>query len=212
MSKGAMRRVVLIGGTMMAAMVWAVQPPAEPGAGHDADRATIKPGPVGISAEHTLLGELAGKYDAKITAWASADAKPVEFAGGVVRQSILGGRFLQEQLDASGAPTAFALTTTLGFNPGAKQGGRFELSRLSSAASPMIVERGEFDSANKVFTFTGEYSTLGLLVKSRTVLRLESNENQTLEVFVAFAGTGAETAGVSVPEFKAYSVEYTRRR
>lgn len=189
------------------AVMVAAQPPIEP-----PDAAPPPARTPGISAEHTLLSELAGRYDAKLTTWASAGATPVEIAAGVVRQPILGGRFVQEQLDASSATSPFALQMTLGFNLGGREGERFELSRLSSAASPMIIERGRFDASNKVFTFAGEYAIEGIRVKSRTVFRLESNEIQVMDVFVAFTGSDKEHEGVSVPEFKAYSVEYTRRR
>lgn len=207
-----MRTRVMWRGAALAIVVGAVALAMQPVDEHGHQHEPPKAGTVGISSEHTLLAELAGSYDAKMTVWASAEAKPVEFAAGAVRRPILGGRFLQEQLDATTAPTPFALQTTLGFNLGAKEGPRFELSRLSSAASPMIVERGKFDSPNKVFTFTGEYATDGLNVKSRSVLRLDSSEMQVLDVFVAFTGIDPQHEGVNVPEFKAYSVEYTRRR
>jgi hypothetical protein len=170
------------------------------------------PLPPGFPGEHRLLAELTGNYEVKFTIYSGSDAAPTEVTGAAVRRSTLGGRFIQEQLDVSNAPTPFALETTIGFNPDGKDGERFELMRLSSAAFPMIPERGKFDGPSKMFEFKGEHLIDGKLAKTRTVFALTSHLTQSIEVFVAYEPLAGAKDAKATPEFLAYKVEYTRAR
>jgi hypothetical protein len=169
-------------------------------------RSTVPPT---FPGEHKMLAQLVGSYDVKIIVFGGDEKPSAEIVGAAVRRSTLGGRFMQEQLDASNAASPFALETTLGFNPDGKDGEKWELMRLSSAAFPMMVERGTFDSAGKVWTFKGEHRADGKIVKTRSVLRMESHRNHLLEVFVAYEDGAGK---VTTPEFKAYAIEYERSR
>jgi hypothetical protein len=184
--------------------VVAVQPEgAQPG---DVLLSTVPPS---FPGEHKMLAELVGSYNTKVLVYGGKESPTAEIAGAAVRRSTLGGRFMQEQLDASNAASPFALETTIGFNPDGKDGQKWELMRLSSAAFPMMVERGTFDSSEKLFTFKGEHRADGKIVKTRSVMRMESHRNHLLEVFVAYEdGSGK----VTTPEFKAYAIEYERSR
>ena len=172
------------------------------------------PGPLppGFPGEHRLLSELTGNFNVKFSIYSGPDTPPTEVAGAAVRRLTLGGRFLQEQLDVSNAPTPFALETTIGFNPDGKEGERFELMRLSSAAFPMMPERGTFDSPTKGFVFKGEHLIDGKLAKTRTVFSLSSHLTQSVEVYVAYEDASPAKKGVLTPEFKAFAIEYERAR
>lgn len=169
------------------------------------------PGPLppGFPGEHRLLAELTGNFNVTIKTYAADGKMTGEVEGAAVRSSALGSRFLKEQLDAPGAVTPFSMETTFGFNPDGKEGERFELVRLSSAAFPMMLERGAFDNSTKVFTFAGQYLADGKVAKSRTVYRLEAHMTHVLEVFVAYEDASTKPLA---PEFKAYSIEYRRSR
>lgn len=206
--------MVVVG--VVAAGVVLAQPATQPDSKPD-----IKPGPEfgvpgplppGFPGEHRLLSELTGNFNVKFSIYTGPDAPPTEVAGAAVRRSTLGGRFLQEQLDVSNAPTPFALETTIGFNPDGKEGERFELMRLSSAAFPMMPERGTFDSPSKAFVFKGEHLIDGKLAKTRTVFSLSSHMTQSIEVYVAYEDASPAKKGVLTPEFKAFAIEYERAR
>jgi hypothetical protein len=206
---------ILVIGAVAAGVVLA-QPAAQPESKSD-----IKPGPEfgvpgplppGFPGEHRLMSELTGNFNVKFSIYASPDAPPTEVVGAAVRRSTLGGRFLQEQLDVSNAPTPFALETIIGFNPDGKEGERFELMRLSSAAFPMMIERGSFDNPTKAFVFKGEHLIDGKLAKTRTVFSLSSHLTQSIEVYVTYEDASPAKKGVLTPEFKAFAIEYERAR
>jgi len=113
------------------------------------------------SAEHILLGELAGEFDVRVLIYPGPEDSPVETTATAKRVLLLDGLFLEETLDAPGAPTPFSLRTTFGFNPDAAETRRFELMRLSSHSAAMMPESGAFDRSTKLFTFRGQYTTGG---------------------------------------------------
>lgn len=169
------------------------------------------PLPAGFPAEHRLLAEMAGTFTAKVTIPAGEGQPPSELAGTAVRRVLLGERFLRDTLDVTQGPAPFTLETTLGYNPDGPLDGRFELTRLSSAAFPTMTERGSFDPASKVFTFKGEHLIGGKRARTRSVLRLEAFTTHILEVYVAYEDP-ADPRKVLTPEFRAYTVEYERAR
>lgn len=178
-----------------------------------------EPKPTLRTAEHTLLGELTGDWDVRVLVYPGPDQTPVEAKGVAKRKTLLGGLFLEEELDST-APLPFTLRTTIGFNPDATESRRFELVRLSSHSPAMMSESGSFDRATKLFTFRGQYASTGQIVRTRTVLQITSAESATIEVFTAMdpipnpdvKKDPAEPEPKSIPEFKAYSLEYTRKR
>ena len=177
------------------------------------------------SAEHVLLGELAGDFDVRVLIYPGPEGLPVETAATAKRVSLLGGLFMEETLEAPGAPTPFSLRTTFGFNPDASASRRFELLRLSSHSGAMMPEAGSFDRSTKLFTFRGQYATGsgeggGYVVRTRTVMQITSAESAIIEVYTAMdpvpnADSKRDQAlpdTKSVPEYKAYSLEYTKKR
>lgn len=177
------------------------------------------------SAEHILLGELAGDFDVRVLMYPGPEGIPVELAATAKRTMLLDGLFLEETLDAPSAPTPFVLRTTFGFNPAASASRRFELMRLSSHSAAMMPEVGSFDRSTKLFTFRGQYTTSGAegsghVVRTRTVMQITSAESATIDVYTAMDPVPdadpkkdpALPVAQGVPEYKAYSLEYTRKR
>lgn len=167
--------------------------------------------PPSYPAEHRLLAEMAGDFAAKLSIFAGEGKPPTELEAPASRKTILAGRFLRETLEVSKAATPFTLEATLGFNPDAKPDERFELTRLSSAAFPTMIERGKFDPSTKIFTFTGDHLIDGKRARTRTVLRLEAYTTHILDFYVAYEDP-ADPKKVLTPEFKAYTIEYERTR
>lgn len=178
-----------------------------------------EPKPTLRAAEHVLLGELVGDWDVRVQVYPGPEQTPVETKGVAKRKALLGGLFIEEELEAA-APVAFTLRTTIGFNPDATESRRFELLRLSSHSPAMMSESGSFDRTTKLFTFRGQYASAGQIVRTRTVMQITSAESATIEVFTALdpipnpevKKDPAEPDPKVTPEFKAYSLEYTRKR
>lgn len=193
-----------------------VQPSGEKPAVQSTSQPALRPGPEsgvpgvlppGFPAEHRLLAELAGSYNVNVAIFTADPAKdPVEVKGVAVRKMGVGGRFLQDTVEVLSADKPFTFETAIGFNPEGKDGERFELCRLSTAAFPMTVERGAFESSSKTFTFRGEYAADGKIAKTRTVLRLDAHHLQTFEIYIAYEAGGK----VVEPEHKAMTLEYVR--
>lgn len=188
----------------------ALQPAAQPAAqpGSKPAQPFVTPG---LRAEHTLMKEMAGDFDVEIKVWSSPAAEAEIFATTAHREVVLGGRYLQEDIDGRSRPYPFIRTSFMGFNPDAREDPRWERINLSSAAECMMPENGQFDRTIKQWVFFGEHDIQGLHCRMRTVLRMESYQDHFMEIYLSFTGNTEETKDVKVEEFKAMEVTYARR-
>ncbi|QOI99281.1 MAG: DUF1579 family protein [Phycisphaeraceae bacterium] len=165
----------------------------------------------GLTPMHRLLGELEGEYDVKIQVWSAPEAEPRAFAASARRWLSMGGRWIEEEIDATGDERPFIRRTLMGHNAAFPGGARFERVTFSSAADVPMPETGTYDSPTKTFTFSGTHEIEGFECRTRTNLRMESHFDQVMEVYVRFKGVSPENQGVDVGEFKAIEVRYVRR-
>ena len=159
-----------------------------------------------------LLESMCGEFDVTYTAYPRPGAEPMTIKATAVREMILGGKILQQRIEATEGPMPFSTMIHTAYNAGAKGGGRFEVNRMSSMGSCMMPERGTFDPETRTFNLEGSHEINGMTGTCRVVHRLLDDGKESADVYLGFEGFSEEFKGMTVPEYKAMVVEYARKR
>ena len=135
------------------------------------------PGP-----EHKLLEPLIGTWNAKIKTWTDPTQPPQVSDGALVRKSILGGRFVQEDFDGVLMDRPFQGIGTMGYDRAKK---KFVCSWIDSASTAIHVSQGTYDEAAKTWTFKHEDTCpiTGKQVKMRDTVRIVNADEQQIEMY-----------------------------
>jgi len=156
------------------------------------------PGP-----EHKLLEELAGTYAAKLRAWVEPDKEPEKSEGVMKRKMLFGGRFLQEEFEGKLGSETLNGMGLIGFDKFKK---KYVLAWIDSMSTGFMTSEGTYDAAKKTFTYLSEdVDPSGKKMKGRDILRVDSADQQTFEVYRQPLDEGAK-------EFKVLEIIYTRKR
>ena len=160
--------------------------------------------PSAPGAEHKLLDTLSGTYTAKVKAYLEPGKPPEESAGVLKRKMIMGGRFLQEDYEGKLGDETFSGMGIIGFDKTRK---KFVLSWIDSMSTGFMTSEGGYDAAKKTFTYQSEDVDpgTGKRMKGRDILRIDSNEQQTFEMFRQALDEGAK-------EFIVLQIVYTRKK
>ena len=154
------------------------------------------PGP-----EHAVLQRLTGSWEAVTRYWMKPGAEPVEARGTSQRKSILGGRFILEELEGGNLALPFRGVALFGYDA-------FEKKYTSAWADTMntaiLTNLGTYDRTNNVVNFTGQYKDpwTGNRKPQRGILRFLDANRQVLELHVTEPGG---------QEFKMLEITYTRK-
>jgi hypothetical protein len=163
-----------------------------------------QPDPSAPGVEHKLLEVLAGNYSAKARAFVEPGKPPEESAGVMKRKMIMGGRFLQEEYEGKIGPESFSGMGIIGFDKIRK---KYVLSWIDSMSTGFMTSEGSYDSAKKTFTYQSEDfdPSTGKKMKGRDLLRIDSAEQQTFEMYRQELDEGTK-------EFKVLEIVYTRKK
>lgn len=156
-----------------------------------------KPGP-----EHKILAELAGTYDATVKAW-FGPGEPSESTGVMKRQTILDGRYLQEEYAGKMLEKAFRGMSLIGFDTQKK---KYVTAWIDTLSTGIMITEGTYDAASKTLTSTGEDfdAGTGKKMKGRDVLKIIDADTQLFEMYRQPLD-GAK-------EFKVLEIVYKRRK
>ena len=156
------------------------------------------PGP-----KHKILEGLVGTFDAKLKLYFIPGQAVVDSSGMTTRAMILNGRYLREDHDMKTAGKDFKGKALIGFDPFKK---KFVSVWADSMSTAFVVTEGEYDEAAKTFTLIGsDHDPItGQKNKARDVLRIDSADKQTLQMFRQPLDGGAEK--------KMIEVIYTRKK
>ena len=156
------------------------------------------PGP-----EHKLLEALAGTYAAKVKAWVEPGKDPELSDGAMKRKMLYGGRYLLEEFEGKLGPEPLSGMGFVGFDKSRK---KFVLAWIDSMSTGFMTSEGTYDAAKKTFTYLSEdIDPTGKKMKGRDVLRIDSADQQTFEVYRQPLEEGAK-------EFKVLEIIYTRKK
>jgi hypothetical protein len=142
--------------------------------------AMIKAGTPGES--HKLLEPLAGSWDVAGKFWMQPDAPPTESPSTCQRKWILGGRFLQEDVQGTFMDMPFQGLGFVGYDNVKKA---YVSTWMDSMSTCIATSSGTADPSGKRFNFKGEYSdpATGKDKKTRTVITIDSKDKHKMEMF-----------------------------
>jgi Protein of unknown function (DUF1579) len=148
------------------------------------------PGP-----EHKILEGLAGTYDAKVKAFLEPGKPPEESTGLMKRKMLMGGRYLQEDYDGKLGPDSFTGLGIIGFDKIKK---KYVMSWIDSMSTGFMTSEGTYDAAKKTLTYESEDfdPATGKKMKGRDILRIDSENQQTFEMYRQPPEEGAKEAKV----------------
>jgi hypothetical protein len=135
------------------------------------------PGP-----EHKFLEPLVGTWNAKVKMWTDPTQAPQVSDGLLVRKSILGGRFIQEDFDGTLMDKPFQGIGTIGYDRGKK---KFVTTWIDSAMTGTLVCKGDYDESTKTWTFKHQDTCplTGKPVQVRETLRIVGPDEEQLEMY-----------------------------
>lgn len=164
--------------------------PAIAGAGTSA--ATPQVGP-----QYVQLAMLSGQWTVRQSMWTDPKAPPVVDHGTATYAMVLGGRHLRQNLRiASSKP--FEGLGYIGYDDA---NGKYYSSWMDTNFSGMILAHGDYDAANRTYTFTGKMANKGgTPVPVREVMRIADNDHFVYEYYETRNGK----------EALAVSLQYTR--
>lgn len=150
---------------------------------------------------HKALEPLVGDWDGEVKVWFAPGRSPMTFKESVKRESIFGGRFVVEHVEATSATGLYQAMGILGYNNAAK---RYETFFIDNGGTGMNLWTGTFDAGTTMFTFSGnEVDMNGKKVAFRTTIDCSSKDKQIKEGFKSGKGGKA---------YKAFEVTLRRKK
>ena len=162
------------------------------------------PDPSAPGPEHKVLEDLAGTYSAKVKAFFEPGKPPEESTGVMKRKLLLGGRYLQEDYEGKLGTETFSGMGIIGFDKLKK---KYVFTWIDSMSTGFMHSEGSYDAAKKTFLYISEDvdPTTGQKMKGRDLLRIDSAEQQTFEMYRRSLEEGAK-------EFKVLEIIYTKKQ
>ncbi len=134
------------------------------------------PGP-----EHKQLEYMVGNFDVAVKSWMDPTAPPMESKGTSTAEWILGGRWVRHTFTGDFMGMAFEGRGITGFDNIDK---KYVSIWVDTMMTGLMHDTGTYDPASRTFTFTGEFkSPLGKIVKSRTTIRVNSNDQHLMNMY-----------------------------
>lgn len=103
---------------------------------------------------HKRLDALTGEWEGEFTIWMEPGEPPLLSTGTVERQWILGGRYLQETIEATSAMGTFTGMGFIGFN---NFDGQYEMVWMDDMSTGIYFETGTYDPDKQVLTTRGSH-------------------------------------------------------
>lgn len=152
-------------------------------------------------SQHASLAKMAGDFSLTVKSYMEPGAEPEVSTGTATRKLILGGRYLEEVVQASMMGQAFEGRGLTGYD---NVSGEWWGTWVDSMSTGVMVTKGEWDDAAGVGDFTGEYNdaVTGKVQTARMTSRRLPNGGEVMEMYMPGPGGG---------EVKAMEIVYTRR-
>jgi hypothetical protein len=195
--------------------------PANPAGGTGASASTGQPNAADmmkqmmelskIGENHKLLSSLDGNWDYTIKFWMNPDpnAKPQESKGTATRKSIMGGRYVMEDVsgkmqmpgeDGKPKDVQFKGMGMEGYDNVKK---KFVASWIDNMGTGIEFSEGTYDPATKSFTYTSEIEMVpGMKTAVREVIKIVDNNHMSLEWYENQGGQ----------EKKTMEINYTKKK
>jgi hypothetical protein len=142
-----------------------------------------KPGP-----EHKKLTPIVGKWNWSGKFWMKPDGDPMESKGTAVRKWVLGGRFVQDEVECKGGPFGdfhgFGLT---GYDNVQKKYNGMWTDSMTTCISTSL---GTADKDGKVFTFhkVDIDPVSGKPIKGKDVVKIVNDDEHVMEMYKVVEG------------------------
>ncbi|HEX9365145.1 MAG TPA: DUF1579 family protein [Vicinamibacterales bacterium] len=149
--------------------------------------------------EHARLTAMCGTWDVEMTLWFRPGGPGVTTRGTSTITSLLGGTFIEEQIEGALNGVPFTTLAWTGFNTGTHQ---YEATRIASTNTARIAETGGYDEATRQFELKADYPLAGETWHQRTVIQPVSADAMVATSYLSFG---------TVPEWKGVEIKYTRR-
>ncbi|MBI4584747.1 MAG: DUF1579 domain-containing protein [Planctomycetes bacterium] len=151
---------------------------------------------------HKHLDPLVGSWDTEVKWWTSPAAEPQVSRGKAEVKWILGGRFLEEEVQGGTPEQPFQGLGLQGYDNFLKKHQSFWIDSMSTS---LMISSGTCDGAGKVFTLSGTYldPAAGKEKASRGVLSITSGDSHVYEMY---------ESGPDGEEYRSLQVMYTRRK
>jgi hypothetical protein len=162
------------------------------------------PDPSAPGPEHKVLERLVGSYDAKVKLFFEPGKLPEESLGTMKRKMLFGGRYLQEEFEGKMGDMPFTGMGLIGYDKFRK---KYVVSWIDSMSTGFMTSDGSYDAAKRTFTYRSDDvdPVTGMKMKGRDLLRLDSDDQQTFEMYRQPVEEGAQ-------EIKVLEIIYTRRK
>ncbi|HKW46364.1 MAG TPA: DUF1579 family protein [Gemmatimonadaceae bacterium] len=167
---------------------------ANPAAIASSKSVKLGPGP-----EHARLTALSGTYDVQLTFWFRPGANGITTTGTSTIRPLLGGLFIEEQIDGVLNGTPFTTLSWTGFNTGSRE---YEATRIASTNTSRITESGVWNDQSGQFELKGSYKLGADTWAQRTVIQPSSADTMVASSYLSFG---------TVPEWKAVEIRYKKR-
>ena len=152
--------------------------------------------------QHKRLESFAGTFKAEVKLW-MGPGDPMVSTGVLTSTLVLGGRFLEQVFKGDPAGGSFPVFEGRGFWGFNKATNKYEGFWIDTASTQMQTEVGDVDDTGRIWTMVGEMiDPTGNTMKKRSVITLEDNDHQKIEMF--FSGPDGK-------EFKAMEIRYERK-
>ena len=147
---------------------------------------------------HKFLARLVGDWSFASKVWMAPGAPPEESAGRSSKKMIMGGRYLQEEVEGSMMGNAFTGRGVTAYDNAA---GEFINTWIDSMATGVAIARGQRDGDR--LELHGEYldPMSQQPMKVRYVTRVVDDDTHVFQYFMTMPGA---------PEQKSMEIEYTR--
>jgi hypothetical protein len=150
---------------------------------------------------HKVLGALVGDWDYTIKWWMSPEAKPEVSKGTSEVEWIMGGRFIQHEVEGTSMGQPFEGMGVMGYDNEKKQ---YQSVWIDNMGTGVMRGSGSYDSTTKTLTDEGTFSCPAEGEKSyRGVTKFIDQDNFTYEWYMA---------GPDGKEFRAMEIVYARKK
>ncbi len=153
--------------------------------------------------EHEALSSSVGSWNFTTKWWQDEDAKPMESSGTSETTSILGGRFIRDDVHGDMMGSPFHGISMTGYDNFKEQ---YVSLWMDDMATSVMIEYGTPDESGNVITFVGTYDdvmTGEKDKKSKSIFRVIDNDKRVYEAYAL------DDAG---KEYKSFEIVYTRKK
>ncbi|MCA9278349.1 MAG: DUF1579 family protein [Phycisphaeraceae bacterium] len=157
-----------------------------------------------VSAEHKVLDQFIGTWNAKTRFWMQPGAEPMDMTGVMKNTWAFNGLYLEENYEGSEfMGQQFKGKGVWTYNPTTK---KYEGIWYDTAGSSLQFETGSFDDAKKIYTAHNTFIMPGTTneMAKRTVITVKNTNEHVMEMFMGEVGSAPDQ------QFKCMEITYTR--